>query len=206
MPEYTEDELKAIVDKAVSEATAGLKAKNDELISGRRSDQAKLEEMEAQRLETERLAAEKNGEFEKLYSSTQSKLAETEAAWKLEREQNAQKTINGVATAIAGELSGALGEGAISTASMLIAQNIELNESGEPEFKVGGVTVDKSAFVDNFKTNHSYLVSTVQSSGGGATQQQGGSVRDKPFNEMSRTEKTRLANEDPIKYKQLAGM
>ena len=190
MPEYTEDELKAIVDKAVSEATAGLKAKNDELISGRRSDQAKLEEMEAQRLETERLAAEKNGEFEKLYSNTQAKLAETEAAWKLEREQNTKKTINGVATALAGELSGALGEGAISTASMLIAQNIELNESGEPEFKVGGVAVEKQVFIDNFKTNHAYMVSSVQSSGGGASQQGGGrAVGNKDYNKMTVAEK-----------------
>lgn len=205
--EITEEEfkaLKATVD-ALKLENEKMSAKNSELLDEVKGTKRKKTELEeAQRLAEEQKAIE-NGEFKNLLEARTKELEEERAKAQAFKQQVTQKDIDLAASSIAAKLSSS-SESNRYLLSREVKDYAEVFE-GEVIFKIGGVTVDQQAVVDHLKNKFPSLVDGNPASGDGAKNgtgsTSGGAVS---FKDMSRTEKALLAKEDPIKYKQLAGI
>ena len=164
---------KTLQDK-IAEEVAGLKAKNDELLSEKKAAQRAKEELDAKaRAEKEEIAKQQN-DFKQLYESQKQ---EADSLRKKIEEMNftvQRQTIGGEASRIAATLTkdvakAKLLEKEISQRLSLVENEIRVvDESGQLTVS----TMDD--LTAQIRTNYPFLVDGIQAQGGGAARSQGG--------------------------------
>lgn len=204
--EISEEEFAKKLEDAIAPfklEIAKMSDKNEELlgeVKGTKRKKAELEE--AQRLEAEKKAIE-NGEFKNLLDTRTKELEDALASGQAFKQEVNQKNVDLSAANIAASLN------TVSDANRyLLAREIKDYTSvvdGEINYIIGGVKVDQQSVIDHVKTKFPSLVDGNPASGDNARHNAGsGGGSATPFKDMSRTERTRLAIEDPVKYKQLS--
>ena len=204
---YTAEEVRAL--------TEGLEKNKNQILSEKKQFEekaTKFDEMSQQAIDAQNALkkAEEDklrtaGEFETLANQKDQELETLRASVAQEKAAREQTVIDNFANTIAGEVSQGLSAQQIKDAAYFLKENIQLNDQGQPVFMQAGMVVDNETMKKNFSESRPYLVAGPQSTGGGAVQTRSGGGA-KAFKDMNQTEKTQLANEDPIKYKQLAGI
>ena len=168
-PTFTQAELEAKLE----EATAGLRAKVDELLGETKSAKQKARELEeAQQRAAEERAKEK-GEFKELYEREQR--AKAELAEKYDQTLNAirQKEIDAATSQLA-----ATQTRDTKRAELLrkeLAQYANHTDDGVV-FELGGVQVDSGKLLAHISEMYPFLVDGTGSTGGGATGSKGNGV------------------------------
>lgn len=193
--------MKASID-ALQLENEKMAAKNSELLDEVKGTKRKKTELEeAQRLAEEQKAIE-NGEFKNLLEARTKELEEERANTQAYKQQVTQKDIDLAAANIASSVS------SDDSNKYLLQREIKDYTSvvdGEVIFTVGGVKVDQQSVIDHIKTKFPSLVDGNPAKGDNAKNGAGlTNGRAVSFKEMSRTEKTRLANEDPARFAQLS--
>lgn len=184
--EQLSERFNEALNARLQEATAGLKSKNDELLSEKKKlqQQREQEELQAKR-EAEQKAVDENN-FKQLYESA--KEANNQLQSQLEK-MNAdaqQQKINEQAVKLAASLTKDTGRAQLlqkefSQRLALVDGELRVTDSS------GQLTVSSlEDLVSSVKTDYPFLVDGIQASGGGATKAQGGAeARGK---EMSRSD------------------
>jgi hypothetical protein len=206
MMEITEEEFAKKLEDAIAPfklEIAKMSDKNDELlgeVKGTKRKKAELEE--AQRIEAEKKAIE-NGEYKVVLDNTRKDLEDERTNNQAFRQQIESKNIDIASANIASSVS------SDESNRYLLAREIKDYTTvvdGEVKYTIGGVSVDQKTVIDHVKTKFPSLVDGNPATGDNAKRGTGGTGGSATsFKDMSRTERTRLANEDPIKYNQLAG-
>lgn len=158
---FTEEEFNAMV----AERDA-LKANNESLIGEKRSATQKAADLEKQTLEAREAQLKKEGDYEALMKLAQDKADNFD---KLTGDFNAEKTANAInkASAVIGnELSKDV-ERSEAIAGWA-KQYVSVNDSGETEYHVDGIKVDKAKIKELLTTKYAWAVDGVDSSGGGS--------------------------------------
>lgn len=199
------------VEKMIAEATKGLKAKTEELLSESKAAKAKAKEESEAREQAAAEAARKAGDTEALEKSWQEKLAKIEAA-KAEEAAELRRTVESLtvgqqATAIAAELAI---QGSASVLERLISPRLGYEmKDGQARVVVKDAQGKPSALtVDELKAELmadpalAPLIAASKASGGGAAGANGG-AGSKKFSELTGTEKVALRRKNPQEYDRL---
>jgi len=202
--DITEEELNEKIAAAINPLkleNEKMAAKNAELLDEVKGTKRKKTELEeAQRLAEEQKAIE-NGEFKNLLESRTKELEEERANAQAYKQQVTQKDIDLTAANIASSVS------SNESNRYLLQREIKDYTSvvdGDISFTVGGVKVDQQSVIDHIKTKFPSLVDGNPASGDNAKRGAGfGGGGATSFKEMSRTEKSLLAIEDPARFAQL---
>lgn len=170
----------------LQEATAGLKSKNDELLSEKKKlqQQREQEELQAKR-EAEQKAVEENN-FKQLYESAKEANNQLQSQIEKMNADAQQQKINEQAVKLAASLTKDTGRAQLlqkefSQRLALVDGELRVTDSS------GQLTVSSlEDLVSSVKTDYPFLVDGIQASGGGAVKAQGGAeARSK---EMSRSD------------------
>jgi len=186
----------ADIDAAVEAATAGLKAKNGELLSETKAEREKRTALELQQTEADAERQKKAGEWQELHNKS-------EAALKTEREANAafrgqiaKRDVDAAASGIASELT------RDTKRAALIAKEVAaFAKSGENgvTYEIGGVAVDRAKIIEQITADYPFLVDGNQSHGGGADGGGGGAGKD--LKDLGDAERLKLAREGKLRPK-----
>lgn len=199
MTDYTQDQLDAAIAKAVEEATGGLKAKVTELMDEKKSEQRRREELEREKAEADRMHAEKNGEFQKLYDSERSAREQERAQNEAYRKAIAQRDTSAAAAVIGGELTRDTARAALLAEQ---AGKFVRNTDDGISYEIGGAKVDKQAVLAHLTSQFPFLVDGNQAGGGGATGGDGGAGK-KKLSELTEAERVKLHRENPAEFARL---
>lgn len=175
MTEQTQEQAadKTYTAAEVDELVKGLKAKNDELLSEKKTVSQRAQELEEAQAFAEQERLKEKQEFKTLYEREQE--AKKELAEKYEsfakrvQEQNIALETNSIASELTRDTKRAA----------LIAKEVAAfarhGESGVT-YEMGGVEVERAAVVDHIKQSYPFLVDGSGMSGGGATGSKGNGV------------------------------
>lgn len=206
-----EDYVLAVEGLPAPEDTAGLKAKNDELLAELKANKTKAREAE----EAARLAAEdaarKSGDTEALDRSWQEKhtaaLAEKEGTLSALQAQVHALTVGATAARLAGELA-VQGSSAVLQQIIEPRLSMELRE-GKPTVVVLDAERRPTALtVEEFKTQLfndaalAPLIASSRASGGGATGGKGGGAA-KTWDQLTGMERVELRRTNPAEHARL---
>lgn len=169
----------------------GLKTKLDEVLGETKTEREKRKALEQAQAEAEKAAAEKNGEFDKLYNQTKQELEAERKQAREFRSQIEQRDIRMSATEIARQLASKDAKRADVLADY--ASKYAKFEDGNVVFEIGGVKMDKSKVAEHLKTEYPFLVDGSQASGGGAAGDGGGAPKAK---EVSRSQWDQMGHGD----------
>lgn len=200
MTDYTQEQLDAAIAKAVEEATGGLKAKVTELMDEKKSEQRRREELEREKAEADRMHAEKNGEFQKLYDSERAAREQERAQNEAYRKAIAQRDTNAAASSIGGELTRDTARAALLAEQ---AQKYVRNGDDGISYEIGGAKVDKPAVMAHLIAQFPFLVDGNQANGGGASGDRDGGAGKKKLSEMTEAERVKLHRENPAEFARL---
>lgn len=155
----------------VDELVKGLKAKNDELLTEKKTVSQRAQELEEAQALAEQERLKEKQEFKTLYEREQE--AKKELAEKYENfaKQVQQKNIQLETSSIAGELTRDTKRAALIAKE--VAAFARHGESGVT-YEMGGVEVDRSKVIDHIKESYPFLVDGSGMTGGGATGGKGG--------------------------------
>lgn len=158
---YTEDEVRALIDKE----TGGLKAKVDELLSESKGAKQKARELEDEKARAEEERQREKGEFKTLYEREQK--AKQELADKFgEFQSKVQRQEISLASAkIAGQLAKDTARAELLAEK--IGQLAKHTDDGVI-FEIGGVTVDTDKVVAHLVEKYPFLIDASGANGGGA--------------------------------------
>lgn len=163
------------VEKKIAEATAGLKAKVEELLGETKAEREKRQEMEraAEQAETER--KRKAGEFQGLYEKTLKDLEEERAAKEQLKTAMIQKEIKNAASALATEWTRDAAKAAVL--ADYIAKHVKTDADGNVTgYEFGGIDIDKAKLAEHFRQQYPFLMDGSQANGGGASGGNGGAA------------------------------
>ena len=193
----------------VEELTAGLKENNRKLIEEKQAsnlsakeanDLANKSKLEAEAVEQTRL--KEQSEFKTLWEQEQVKSKASEEKYANYESNMKKKDVNASALNIAASLTTNEKQRAMLVEQ--ISKNAVHGENGV-SFEFGGIELSGDKLKEKLRTDYPFLVDGNPASGdgrkGGLGNSGGATVA---FKDMSRTEKSRLAIEDPVKYKQLS--
>lgn len=169
----------------------GLKTKLEEVLGETKAEREKRKALEEAQAESERLAAEKNGEFEKLYKQRETELEQERKANREFRQKIEQQSIRTNALDIARQLASKDAKRADVLADY--ASRYAKFEDGNVVFEIGGVKMDQSKVAEHLKTEYPFLVDGSQASGGGAVGDGGGAPKAK---EISRSQWDQMGHGD----------
>jgi len=162
------------VDARITQETAGLKLKVDELLDQVKPAQRRAQELEEKQAEAERKRMEENQEFQALYQKEQEKArTEAEARTKLEA-QIRTGAIESEASRLAATLTRDTKRAALLAEKL--ASAAEYTENGVA-FSLGGVAVDTEAVLQYAQEEYPFLVDGKGSTGGGANGGSGGAAQ-----------------------------
>lgn len=164
---------KTLQDK-IAEEVAGLKAKNDELLSEKKAAQRAKEELDAKARAEKEETAKRQNDFQQLYESQKQ---EADSLRKKIEEMNhavQRQTIGGEASRIAATLTKDVAKAKLLEKE--ISQRLSLVEN---EIRVvddsGQLTVSTlDDLTTQIRTNYPFLVDGIQAQGGGAARSHGG--------------------------------
>lgn len=180
--------------EAVEKATAGLKAKNAELLSETKAEREKRQALEKAQEEAEAERQQKDGEHQKLWETEREKRQRLEQELSDYRAKVQRKEVEAATSAVAHQLTRDTGRAAI-----LAEQAAKFAKPGEDgiQYEIGGVKVEQAQVLDHLRTQYPFLVDGSQASGGGATGGSGGAA--KKLSEMGDAERLALAREGKLK-------
>lgn len=190
----TASDLDAKIAEAVEKATAGLKAKNAELLSETKAEREKRQALEKAQEEAEAERQRQAGEFKSLYEKAQAELKDEREQLAQFRGQIAKRDVEAATAGIASELTRDTARAAI-----LAEQAGKFAKHGDDgvRYEIGGVEVEKAKVIDHLRTTYPFLVDGNQASGGGATGGSGGAA--KKLSEMGDAERLELARQGKLK-------
>lgn len=189
-----------------AEDVTGLKNKNAELLGKLAEDKKQLEDLKNAQAEAERLHAEKNGEFEKLYRDMQEKMRAAEEETAKERSARIERDTNEFAGGLAQELSGKLGAKQVELMKKELRQFVKYSDEG-PYFEMGGFKVDSETVKAKMLSEYPFLCAGSGASGGQAPGANGKAVNagDNPWKKetLNLTKQGQITRENPELAKQL---
>tara|TARA_R110002020_G_C16311277_1_gene773866 strand:- start:14 stop:667 length:654 start_codon:yes stop_codon:yes gene_type:complete len=198
---YTQEDIdamvKAQVAEQVSQATEGLKKKNDELLSEKKAAAAKVAEIEADQKAAEEAGMKQREEYKELHERGQDTIRSLTEQLNAKNEKERKDALSLSTLAMAGELSrdtakaGLLAEQAAKYATYA---------DGVVTYEIGGITVDEAKVKEHLTEKLGFLVDGSGNTGGGAVGASDGSGAVKKFSEYSAAELSAMANTDPEKY------
>lgn len=198
---FTKTELEQLVE----ESTSALKANRDEILAERKKAKEKLEEEEKLRAEKEQEIAKKNGDYEKLSLTLETKLAEKakehEELISSIKEEKVNNSINKVVNELGA--GGALNEDLADLLKARFSFDYDM-ENSSVRVQGDGVA-DIEQLIETVKNSGRYdhLLAGSKATGGGADGSTGGTG--KKASEMTEKEKVTLYRTNPERYKQLFG-
>lgn len=185
------------------EDVSGLKASHQKLLDEKKAESEKRRLAEEKSRQEAEIKAKEKGEFEQLAKSYEQRIQEHEAKYQALVQKNEQREIQATATRIAGQIAD--GPNAEILAEF-IAKRLKSSEGKvHVTDEAGALTISTEAqLADEFKANVRFasLVRGSLATGGGSTG--AGTGTNKPFKEMNDEERTKLYQENPEKFKQLA--
>lgn len=208
--EQTEQTVKTYTQEEVDSLVAGLKNNNAQLLSEKKAEAKAKQEAEAARILAEQERAKQSGELEKFEASIRKQYDPVIAEKEARITAMSDRILGSERKAVMGDVL-AKGKFIDAEAADLLAPFIKTEFDGDAvvtkfmgaDGKV--ITTDINKFVE-FCKNHkviSHLMQADAASGGGASgSKSSGGAAD--FANMSLTDKSRLANENPKLYAQLS--
>lgn len=183
-----------------AEDVSGLKNKNSELLGKLQREKEQREQLERERREAEEARMREKGEYESLYKAEREKFQALNERYENERAERINQTREQFASKLAVDLSGKLGEKAVSAIKRFILDNVKTSEEG-PYFELAGFKVDYETMRQKMANEYPFLVAGSQASGGQATGSGGEAVAGvkNPWKKDSfnLTEQARLLRDDP---------
>lgn len=187
------------------EDVSGLKNKNAELLAKIQKNKDELEQMQKQREEESRKAAEQNGEFEKLYRELQEKVRTAEEETARERQARIERERSEFAGSLASELSGKLGSAQTALMKKEVEAFVKYSDDG-PYFEIGGFKVDSEAIKAKMQSDYPFLCAGTGATGGQAPGSNGKAVGgENPWKKetFNLTKQAEIQKNDPQKAEQL---
>lgn len=197
MTDYTQEQMEEAIRKAVEESDRGLKAKIAELMDEKKSEQRRREELEREKTESDRLAAEKSGEFQTLYDREKAALEKERTTNAAYRQAIAKRDTDTAAAGIGGELTRDTARAALLAEQ---AQKYVRNTDDGISYEIGGAKVDKPAVLAHLIAQFPFLVDGNQANGGGASGDRDGGAGKKKLSEMTEAERVKLHRENPAEF------
>ena len=191
---FSEADVAAAIANAVEEATAGLKAKNAELLGETKAEREKRQAIEKERAEAEEERQRQNGEHQKLYETELQKRQRLEQEMQEYRATIAKRDVEAATGKIGSELTRDTAK-----AALLAKEAAAYAKHGDDgvAFEIGGVVVDRAAVLDHLKSSYPFLVDGNQSNGGGASGGSGGAAHD--LSKLGDAERLKLAREGKLR-------
>jgi len=198
---YTQEDLDAMVKAQVAEqvslATEGLKKKNDELLSEKKTATSKVAEIEEAQKSAEEAGMKQREEYKELHERGQDTIRGLTEKLHAKEEKERKDALSLSTLAMAGELSrntakaGLLAEQAAKYATYA---------DGVVTYEIGGISVDADKVKEHLTEKLGFLVDGSGNTGGGAVGASGGGGAAKKFSEYSGAELSALQSTDPEKY------
>lgn len=187
----------------IPEDISGLKANHQKLLDEKREEAEKRRLAEDKARQEAETKAKEKGEYEQLAKSYEQRIQEHEVKYQALVQQNEQREIQATATRIAGQIAD--GPNAEILAEF-IAKRLKPSEGAvRVTDEAGALTISTEAqLADEFKSNPRFasLVRGSLATGGGSAG--AGTGTNKPFKDMNDEERTKLYQENPEKFNQLA--
>lgn len=185
---FTAEEMEA----KLSETTAGLKAKVDELLGESKSAKQKARELEEAQAAIEEARAKEKGEFKELYEREQKAKAELAEKYEGFAKRIQEKEVEASAQSLAAELTRDTKRAELLKEQ--VSKFARYTEDGV-KFEMGGVYVDRDKILTYIKDNYPFLIDGSGATGGGAAGSKGGRAATLNRSKMTAEEKAAYVKE-----------
>lgn len=185
---YTEEDFKKVLSK------------KDQILKEKKQLQAKLEEIESEKAERDRLLMEEQGKHKELLADT------TERYNKLKEQHNEtlaeirREKLQSANYAIASQLT------KDTRKAKLLEKEVNsyaVYEAGQVRYEIDGLEVDKAKLLEHLSGEFDFLVDGSGASGAGATGSSRGGAVTKSFDKMNGAELTALRRSNPTEYNRI---
>ena len=168
---YTEDEVRALVEKEVG----GLKAKVDELLGEKKTVAQRAKELEDEKTRAEEDRLKEKQEFKQLFEREQAAKKELADKYETMSERIKRRDMESAVGGVVGELTRDAKRLELLTKEALAYAK---HSDDGVFFELGGVKVEAAKVVEHLRTNYPFLVDGSGATGGGATGgKNGGAVK-----------------------------